>query len=96
MVAAFVLSIIPDFHQAEDVLQQVAVVLVREFGQFDTSRPFLPWALGIARTWLLSRVETWLGDPSTSLTRPFSTKYKLRFTTVKIRLLRFANGSGIA
>ena len=49
MVAAFVLSIIPDFHQAEDVLQQVAVVLVREFGQFDTSRPFLPWALGIAQ-----------------------------------------------
>src|SRR5262245_12060043 len=49
IVAAFVLSAIPDFHQAEDVLQQVAVVLVREFGQFDTSRPFLPWALGIAR-----------------------------------------------
>jgi RNA polymerase sigma-70 factor (ECF subfamily) len=49
VVAAFVLSAIPDFHQAEDVLQQVAVVLVREFDQFDASRPFLPWALGIAR-----------------------------------------------
>jgi RNA polymerase sigma-70 factor, ECF subfamily len=49
VVAAFVLSAIPDFHQAEDVLQQVAVVLVREFDQFDTSRSFLPWALGIAR-----------------------------------------------
>ena len=49
VVAAFVLSAIPDFHQAEDVLQQVAVVLVREFEQFDTSQPFLPWALGIAR-----------------------------------------------
>ena len=49
IVAAFVLSAIPDFHQAEDVLQQVAVVLVREFDRFDTSRPFLPWALGIAR-----------------------------------------------
>src|SRR6478752_4145777 len=49
IVAAFILSAIPDFHQAEDVLQQVAVVLVREFEQFDTSRPFLPWALGIAR-----------------------------------------------
>src|SRR3954469_211385 len=49
IVAAFILSAVPDFHQAEDVLQQVAVVLVREFEKFDTSRPFLPWALGIAR-----------------------------------------------
>jgi RNA polymerase sigma-70 factor (ECF subfamily) len=49
IVAAFILSAVPDFHQAEDVLQQVAVVLVREFDRFDASRPFLPWALGIAR-----------------------------------------------
>jgi RNA polymerase sigma-70 factor (ECF subfamily) len=59
IVAAFVLSAIPDFHQAEDVLQQVAVVLVREFEHFDPSRPFLPWALGIARNVALkSRRET--------------------------------------
>ena len=49
VVSAFILSVIPDFHQAEDVLQQVAVVLVREFDRFDVSKPFLPWALGIAR-----------------------------------------------
>jgi RNA polymerase sigma-70 factor (ECF subfamily) len=53
IVAAFILSAVPDFHQAEDVLQQVAVVLVREFEKFDTSRPFLPWALGIARNLVL-------------------------------------------
>jgi RNA polymerase sigma-70 factor (ECF subfamily) len=53
IVSAFILSVIPDFHQAEDVLQQVAVVLVREFHQFDASRPFLPWALGIARNRIL-------------------------------------------
>jgi RNA polymerase sigma-70 factor (ECF subfamily) len=59
VVAAFILSAVPDFHQAEDVLQQVAVVLVREFDKFDTSRPFLPWALGIARNVALkSRRET--------------------------------------
>jgi RNA polymerase sigma-70 factor (ECF subfamily) len=58
VVAAFVLSMVPDFHQAEDVLQQVAVVLVREFERFDSSKPFLPWALGIARnTALKSRRE---------------------------------------
>jgi RNA polymerase sigma-70 factor (ECF subfamily) len=49
VVAAYILAIIPDFHQAEDVLQQVAVVLVREYERFDSSKPFLPWALGIAR-----------------------------------------------
>lgn len=49
VVSAYVLSVIPDFHQAEDVLQQVAVVLVREFEKYDAGRPFLPWALGIAR-----------------------------------------------
>jgi RNA polymerase sigma-70 factor (ECF subfamily) len=49
VVSAYILAIIPDFHQAEDVLQQVAVVLVREFERFDASKPFLPWALGIAR-----------------------------------------------
>ena len=49
VVASFILAIVPDFHQAEDVLQQVAVVLVREFEKFDPSKPFLPWALGISR-----------------------------------------------
>ncbi len=49
IVSAFILSIVQDFHLAEDVVQQVAVVLVREFDQYDASRPFLPWSLGIAR-----------------------------------------------
>lgn len=49
MVAAYILSLIPDFHRAEDVLQQVAVVLVRRFHEYEAGRPFLPWALGIAR-----------------------------------------------
>lgn len=49
VVAAYIVSLVPNFHQAEDVLQQVAVVLVREFEKYDFSRPFLPWAMGIAR-----------------------------------------------
>lgn len=58
VVAAYIASIIPNFHQSEDVLQQVAVVLVRQFEDFDRSKPFLPWALGIARiTALKSRRE---------------------------------------
>jgi RNA polymerase sigma-70 factor (ECF subfamily) len=49
VVGAYILSLLPDFHQSEDVLQQVAVSLVREFDKYDRARPFLPWALGIAR-----------------------------------------------
>ncbi len=49
VVAAYLFSLLPDFHQAEDALQQVAVALVREFDKYDSSRPFLPWALGVAR-----------------------------------------------
>ncbi len=49
VVASYILSLVRDFHSAEDLLQQVAVVLVREFDKYDRGRPFLPWALGIAR-----------------------------------------------
>lgn len=48
-VAAYITSLLRDFHRAEDVLQQVAVILVRKFGEYDSQQPFLPWALGIAR-----------------------------------------------
>jgi RNA polymerase sigma-70 factor, ECF subfamily len=48
-VAAYVSSMVPDFHSAEDLLQQVAVVLVRKFPQYDRGRPFNGWVLGIAR-----------------------------------------------
>ena len=49
VVAAYILSLVRDFHLAEDLLQQVAVILVREFEKYDPARPFLPWALGIAK-----------------------------------------------
>jgi RNA polymerase sigma-70 factor, ECF subfamily len=54
-VASYISSLVPDFHRAEDVLQQVAVILVRKFDQYDPSQPFLPWALGIARREVLKQ-----------------------------------------
>ena len=48
VVASYIFSLVRDFHLAEDILQQVAVVLVREFEKYDPSRPFLPWTMGIA------------------------------------------------
>jgi RNA polymerase sigma-70 factor (ECF subfamily) len=49
MVAAFIASLVPDFHQAEDVLHQVAVILVRKFAEYDRTQPFEAWAIGMAR-----------------------------------------------
>ncbi len=49
VVAAYISSLVPDFHQAEDVLNQVAVALVRKFHQYDRQQPFVAWAIGMAR-----------------------------------------------
>ncbi len=48
-VAAFVRTLVTDFHQSEEVLQRVAVTLVRKYEQYDRSRPFVAWAIGVAK-----------------------------------------------
>ncbi|MCI0534882.1 MAG: sigma-70 family RNA polymerase sigma factor [Verrucomicrobiales bacterium] len=53
IVASFLLAAIPDFHEAEDLLQNVSVVCLRKFLEYDAQRPFTAWALGIARIELL-------------------------------------------
>ncbi len=35
--------------RVDDLVQQSALVLWRRFGEYDPSRPFLAWALGVAR-----------------------------------------------
>ena len=53
-VAAFVGSLIVDHEQARDVLQQVAVQLVRSFDHYDPTRPFVAWAIGVAKNEVLA------------------------------------------
>ena len=53
-VAAFLGAVVPDLREAEDLLQEVAVILLRKFGEYDPARPFLPWAMGVARLEALS------------------------------------------
>jgi len=48
-VSAFIRSLIPDYHLAQDVLQQTAVTVFRKFEEYDDARPFVAWAIGIAR-----------------------------------------------
>jgi RNA polymerase sigma-70 factor (ECF subfamily) len=49
IVAAFISSMIPKFHDAEDVLQMVAVTLAKKFNEYDRDKPFVAWSLGIAK-----------------------------------------------
>lgn len=55
-VSAFLTSVVRDFRERDDLLQEVAVVVLESFDRYDESRPFVPWAIGIAR----NRVGTWL------------------------------------
>jgi len=48
-ISGFIRTLIPDYHQAEEVLQRVAVVLVRKFENYDQARPFAAWAIGVAK-----------------------------------------------
>ena len=52
-VASYIAAFVSDLHQMEDVLQSVAVVCLRKFGEYDERRPFVAWALGMAKIELL-------------------------------------------
>jgi RNA polymerase sigma-70 factor, ECF subfamily len=53
-VSAFLRTLIPDPDKCQDLLQQVAVVVVRKFHEFDRSRSFNAWTIGIAKQEVLA------------------------------------------
>ena len=48
-VANYIHAVVRNPADARDVLQETALVLFRRFSEYDNSRPFLGWALGVAR-----------------------------------------------
>ena len=62
VVAAMVAGAVIDFHESEDLVARVAETVVRNFGEYDQSRPFVPWALGIARNQILRHYERRAGE----------------------------------
>lgn len=52
-IAAFIHSLVPNFQDADDILQNVAVITVEKFEEFDRNRSFSAWANGIARNLIL-------------------------------------------
>jgi RNA polymerase sigma-70 factor (ECF subfamily) len=52
-VFAQLLAGIGSFHDAEDLLQEVAISVAQNYGDYDPTRPFIAWALGITRNHML-------------------------------------------
>jgi RNA polymerase sigma-70 factor (ECF subfamily) len=48
-ISAFIRSLVPNLSSAEEVLQRVAVALVRKYDRYDSSRPFVAWAIGVTK-----------------------------------------------
>lgn len=48
-VSAFVSSIVHNFRDRDDVLQDIAVAAVESFDSYDSNRPFSAWVMGVAR-----------------------------------------------
>lgn len=44
----YIFSLVPAEADARDILQETSVALFRKLGQYDASRPFLPWACRFA------------------------------------------------
>jgi RNA polymerase sigma-70 factor, ECF subfamily len=48
-IYGYIVTMLPNRHDAEDVFQQTCLILWQKWDQFDPNRGFLPWACGIAR-----------------------------------------------
>jgi RNA polymerase sigma-70 factor (ECF subfamily) len=48
-VSAFLASVVRDFRDRDDLLQETAVAVIESFDRYDASKSFVGWALGIAR-----------------------------------------------
>lgn len=62
VVAAMVAGSVVDFQHGEDLVSQVAETVVLKFGDYDRTRPFIPWALGIAKNVVLRHYERRAGE----------------------------------
>jgi RNA polymerase sigma-70 factor (ECF subfamily) len=49
-IRAYIAAAVSSFTDREDLLQQVALTVARRFEEYDESRPFLGWALWLARS----------------------------------------------
>ena len=57
-IRAYLVAAVSNYHDAEDLLSQVAVAVARDFDQYDPQTPFIRWAVAIARNRVLNYRRT--------------------------------------
>ena len=61
-ILKYVVALVPNLGDAQEIVQQTAVVLWEKFDQYDRERPFAPWAcrfaLNVTRQWI-DRRKRW-------------------------------------
>ena len=62
-VQAYVAALVVNPSDADDIVQIVAMTVVEKFGEYDESRPFVNWVIGIARHLVLDRRRSHARDP---------------------------------
>lgn len=68
-VFSFLLGAVGSFSDAEDLLQEISVVLWRKFDRYDPERPFVAWALGVSKLEVAKYLRT-KGRKTTTLLPP--------------------------
>ncbi len=53
-IAGYVNAVVSDPHRGDDVMQNIAVAALRRFADYDRERPFIAWAMGIAKIEILT------------------------------------------
>jgi RNA polymerase sigma-70 factor (ECF subfamily) len=53
-IAGYVTAVVSDRHRSDDVMQNIAVAALRRFADYDGERPFIAWAMGIAKIEILT------------------------------------------
>ncbi len=67
-IERFIRSFIRNSAEAEDVLQEVALVIVDRYASYDATQPFIGWALGIARRIIWTHLRSKYRDQDLILT----------------------------
>lgn len=53
-IRAYLVAAVSDYHDAEDLLSQVAVAVARDYEKYDPDTPFIRWTIAIARNRVLN------------------------------------------
>lgn len=61
-VTAFIFSLVKDYHVTEEILSQVAVILVRKYDTYDPGQSFSSWSIGIAKYEILKSRRSYARD----------------------------------